>query len=68
MGLSRAPRSYVSGSLYSPSNKMFIWWKVSPVSFILCSLNAFEEELAYFWCQRIGTEYEESKIYRKNFS
>ena len=30
-------------------------------------MNPFEEELAWYWCQTIGTDYETNEIYRKNF-
>lgn len=31
------------------------------------SLNAFEEELAWYWCQSLGTEWAANPIYQKNF-
>lgn len=30
-------------------------------------LNPFEEELAWYWCQTLGTDYETNEIYRNNF-
>lgn len=30
-------------------------------------MNPYEEELAWYWCQTIGSDYEKSPIYRKNF-
>lgn len=55
MGLPWASWSHFSWSIHTKKNPNFIWWLTGWVRLLLYRLTAYEEELAWYWCQSIGT-------------